>query len=472
VILGVALAFGVYAAALSGEDSAPQALSWHAAQSRLFMANQLAKSKGDDALAEKIRDAAVNTKQWIDAGNPYRADEIVRQLEAACGLDPGGKTMAGVPIFHPTIEMAEQLEKLEEKLDQALRAKDKYTLPRVIATMRRVMGDQAGLPAVANAGWRVQPSSIGQAEAVDLFLAAVASERQKFTQIATGNPLPETRVRYYAEVVIACSEIRDVVKKHRPKVAADLDKIVAGGCNLMLLLQQPQGYFPTPDPKNKMKWMTAIEEDGGTQFDTGEAGVALLVAGIEYAKPEWLAAGLKAADWAADQPCVRNFSYNAQSLYLLATAHKVTRNKKYLKPALEKWDIGLAPGLLPTSGRWLDPHNARTAYHLINLRALTELTLDLPPLEDYVQLRGHLSKSVKLTAKAALDEFERYGVTNTSYALPALWRVQKLDPAIDPRLDVMVRKTAAATITAGTRDGKTTFGSSPMALSDVARVCP
>jgi hypothetical protein len=465
----VALAFAAYAAVLNGEESAPQALTWPAAQARLFIANQVAKSRGDESLADKIRDAAKNAKGCIDAGNPYRADEIVRQAEAATGLDPGGRTMAGVPIFRPTPDMAEQLEKLEEKLDQAVRAKDKVTVPRVIATMRRVMGDQAGLPAQANAGWRVQPAPISQAQAVDLFLAAVASERQKFTQIASGNPLPETRVRYYAEVVIACSEIRDLVQKHRPNVVPDLDKIVAGGCNLLLLLQQPPGYFPMPDPQVKMKWMTAVEEDGATQFDTGEAGVALLVAGVEYAKPEWLAAGLKAADWAGEQPCVCNFSYNAQSLYLLATAHKVTRNRKYLKPAMDKWDFGIAPGLLP-SGRWIDPHNARTAYHLINLRALAELTLDLPHLEDYVQLRAHLAKSVKLAGKAALDEFERDGITNTSYALPALWRVQKLDPATDPRIDLILQKTAAATIAASTRDGKTTFSSSPMALAGLARV--
>jgi hypothetical protein len=191
---------------------------------------------------------------------------------------------------------------------------------------------------------------------------------------------------------------------------------------------------------------------------------------VEYAKSDWLAAGLKAADWAAAQPCVHNYSYNAQSVYLLATAHRITRNKTYFKIALEKYDLGIVPGLLP-SGRWLDPHNARTAYHLINLRALSELLLALPAtMNERVDHKALLHNAVQLATKGVLDEFEKLGITNTAYALPALLRVQKHDGEIDPRLRVMIQKTAAATVLVSTRDGKTTFASSPAALAAVARV--
>jgi hypothetical protein len=291
--------------------------------------------------------------------------------------------------------------------------------------------------------------------------------------MASASPLPDTRVRYYAEVVIACSEIRDLVQKHRPKHRPELDKIVSGACTILLMLQQPTGHFPQPDPRSKLKWNTAVDEDGSTQLESGEAGVALLIAGIEYANAEWLAGGLKAADWAAVQPCVKNFSYNAQSIYLLATAHKLTRNKKYLTAAIEKWNIGLSPGLLPTTGRWIDPHNARTAYHLINLRGLAELALVIPPNnDDHAELRSVLTKAVRLATKAALDEFEKYGITNTGYALPALWRAQKLDPNVDARMESLLPKTIAATLAASMRDGKPTFASSPAAVATVARVVP
>jgi hypothetical protein len=473
VFAALALFFSAPLLVRAAGDSAPQPLTWPMAQTRLATATTLAKSKGDDSLIDKIREAQKTTKQWIDAGNPYKADEIIAKLESAAGLDPGGRTMAGLAISQIPADITPQLEQLEERLDKAMREKDKTTIIRIIATMRRLMGDQAGLPAMANPGWRVEARMIPQDQAMDLFLAAIAAERHKFTQIASATPVPDTRVRYYAEVVIACSEIRDIVQKHRPKTAEQLDKIVKGACTLLLALQQSPGYFPTPDPKNKLLWNNKVDEDGQTQFETGEAGAALLIAGIEYANMEWLSAGLKAADWAAAQPCVKNFSYNAQSIYLLATAHKVTRNKKYFDPAIEKWEIGLAPGLLSSNGRWIDPHNARTVYHLINLRAMAELTLLIKPRTDEeTALRESMLKSVKLATKSALDEFERFGITNTGYSLPALWRVHKLDPSIDPRLPVLMQKICHATITASTRDGKTTFGSSPAALAAVARVSP
>src|SRR5688572_24798654 len=262
------LAFSLSAAQFS---RAAEPLTWPLAEVRLATANQLARSKGDGQLVEKIRDAHKAAKQWIDAGNPYKADDIISRLEDAAGLDPGGRSMSGIPIYQPDPRTAGQLEQLEERLDKAMREKDKTTVLRIIATMRRLMGEQAGLPALANPGWRVDARSIPQDQAMDLFLSAIAAERSKFTQIANGNPVPDTRVRYYAEVVIACSEIRDVVQKHRPKTASDLDKIAKGACSLLMMLQQPAGHFPTPDPKNKLLWATGVDEDGQTQFETGEA---------------------------------------------------------------------------------------------------------------------------------------------------------------------------------------------------------
>src|SRR6185503_21219837 len=103
-----------------------------------------------------------STKQWIDAGNPYKADEIITRLESAAGLDPGGKTMAGLPISQIPTDVAAQLEQLEERLDKAMREKDKTTIIRIVATMRRLMGDNAGLPEMANPGWRVQAKMIPQ----------------------------------------------------------------------------------------------------------------------------------------------------------------------------------------------------------------------------------------------------------------------------------------------------------------------
>jgi hypothetical protein len=156
-------------------------------------------------------------------------------------------------------------------------------------------------------------------------------------------------------------------------------------------------------------------------------GVALLRAGEILKDESYLAAGRRAAEWAAKQKCCANFNYNAFSVSLLARAGMK-------EAAMEKFRVGVAPGQAK-NGRWIDPHNARTVYHVIILRALADLGRST-----------EVDAIAQPAIRALLDEFDAMGITVE--ALPEL-RALAVQYPDDTRLQKAVREMAASTRSGG-----------------------
>src|SRR5690606_30602806 len=93
-------------------------------------------------------------------------------------------------------------------------------------------------------------------------------------------------------------------------------------------------------------WVVNDTGDGGLQFDNGEAGVALFELYEVSRNETYLASATKAADWAKSRALVTNWNYNSFSVYLLATAYRVTGKREYLESAVTKARIGVIPGQL------------------------------------------------------------------------------------------------------------------------------
>jgi hypothetical protein len=170
-------------------------------------------------------------------------------------------------------------------------------------------------------------------------------------------------------------------------------------------------------------WVIEDLGDGGLQFDNAECGVALLSYYELTGESGALASVRRAADWAMRRPLVANWNYNSFSIWLLAEAHRVTRDSNYLAAAVEKARYGLLPGQLldgPRAGRWVDPHNARPAYHYIMLRSLASLWSVIPV--DHPE-RGELKRALVLGLKAWNSEFVTRGIMNMDKALEALMLV-------------------------------------------------
>lgn len=425
---------------------------------RLQMARQIAREKNDRDLVTRIEKLAANEP----------ADAQIRDIEAALGIDPGGWAMAGQPLFHPTPVIEAALKASGPKLAAAMAAADAQAVREITSEMLQVLGDQAGLPDGRSMGVEAPEFTITEPQAVKLFLDALGSEGRVVRQLMAGEPLKDQMLRLYAYVMEGCVTMHPFVARHAPQRLGDLEKLLRGTAGLLVRLQQPAGYFPFPDLRGKNirfgemierqvqngvakvqdGWVTTPDADGGSQFDAGVCGVALLKAGRLLNDETFLAAGQRAADWAASQKCCANFNYNAFSVSLLAQSGR-------RDAALEKFRLGVAPGQA-ANGRWLDPHNARTVYHVIILRAL-----------------GDLGRSEEVDAvtrpaiRALLDEFDAMGITVE--ALPELLKLARQFPE-DIRLQQAVRDMAASLVAKCTDGKRVKLGAQPHQLSAVVDV--
>ena len=423
------------------------------ATARLRVVMQLARERNDRALVGRVSAAQRALREQPD-------EEKLRALEREVGIDPGGWSMHGLKIFRPTPDFFAQRDALNRALNDAMKT-DVAAVQAVCADLRKLLGEQAGIPDARREGERAEPKPISQADAAKLFIAALESEKKGLREISAGKTLGTNTPRFYAEIIQGCCEARPAVQKFLSEKLGDLDKLLAGACGILLRLQQPDGLFPMPDLRGKdirfgemiekqiaghpeaVKdgWIVRADSEGGTQFDTGLCGVALLTAGATYQRPDWTQAGRSAADWALAQPCVMNFNYNAFSVGLLAHAFRGTGDARYLTGALHKAELGVLPGQA-ANGRWLDPHNARTVYHLIILRALLDLAEILP-----TQKKSERDEILQASAKATgalLDEFEKAGLTAS--ALRELQRHAALLPHPDVRLDAMIATNRAVIV--------------------------
>lgn len=473
ILAGIFGGMAAVAATLAADITPADALA------RLRVAMQIARERNDSALVNSVDRLG---REFRD-GLPENADARLRAVEAFVGIDPGGWSMAGQPLFHPTREMEEKLRAVGPRLDAAMRSGDPPAVRAVTAEMLELLGDQAGVPDGRRPGRAAKPHPMTDAEAADLFLRALQSKGSSIRQMAAGKPLPDQMLRVYADMLAAVVGIRPFVANHRPDASGEIDGLAGGLATILLSLQQPAGHFPFPDLRGKNirfgdmiqkrvdtgqaeirdGWILSVEPGGGTQFDTGLSGVALLLAGEAYCNAGWRAAGLRAAGWALAQPCCANFNYNAFSVSLLARAFRVTGEAKFRDGAWQKFRVGVAPGQAP-NGRWMDPHNARTVYHVILLRGAADLGGIAAP-ED----RGEVDAVARPAIEALLGEFDAMGITVE--ALPELLALADLYPD-DGRLAKAVSVMAGSIVAKCTDGQRVRMDASPVQIAALAHVAP
>lgn len=167
-------------------------------------------------------------------------------------------------------------------------------------------------------------------------------------------------------------------------------------------------------------WLVRDDGDGGLQFDNGECGMALLAIYTSTREVRYLNSAQRAIEWAIDCPLVPNWNYNSFSVSLLARAYAVTTNEAWLSAATRKALVGVIPGQVNEGwhrGRWMDPHNARPAYHYILVRSLAELVLAMPKDDP---ARPRVLEALVLGLRARNPDFLGPGAPNRDKAIEAL----------------------------------------------------
>jgi hypothetical protein len=135
LVLAATLSFSIpaRAATITAQD----------AESRLRMALQIAREQNDKDLVAQVERTGRQVKEAFQDGKTEGVDERLRAIEGKVGIDPGGWSMAGQPLFRPTPEIVEGSKALGPKLAAAMKSDDPAQVRAVTAEMLAVLGDQA-----------------------------------------------------------------------------------------------------------------------------------------------------------------------------------------------------------------------------------------------------------------------------------------------------------------------------------------
>ncbi len=347
-----------------------------------------------------------------------------------------------------------------EALVAAMAARDAVAIRREVDAAERALGDRVGEPEVPDRHEPI-PRDVWPLSA-DEARRAVAPALARLQTLAWWNGAVDPRalghpLREPAEVVVGALAMAAA----DPDAAAARAQAVAAGEFLLRAQREADtGGFPFPasrgvsdaapfrssarflaeaerrgflDAVVRNGWIIDDRGDGGLQFDNGECGVAMLALHAATGEAKYLDAARRAADWAIAQPLAANWNYNSFSVFLLAEFARVTGETRYRDAALDKARFGVIPGQLRegrNAGRWVDPHNARPAYHYIMLRSLASLLAALPV--DHVA-HAEIDAALRLGLRARNRDFAGAGAPNKDHALQALRIVARLgrdDPSL------------------------------------------
>lgn len=331
----------------------------------------------------------------------------------------------------------------------AMAARDAAALADVVQQARRLLGERAGIPEVED---RFQPiptaAPLDAGEAQSLAAAALPRlEALRWWRVGMdprrlGRPLREPAAVLIGALALGEAAGTEAARRRALALATEAGEFLlwaqaeAGGtlCPFpasrgvadsapfrasatFLQAAERAGQLATV---TRNGWIVADLGDGGLQFDNGECGAALLALHAATGEVRWLDAARRMGEWALAQPLSVNWNYNAFSVHLLAELHGATGELRWLEGALDKARFGVMPGQLrdgPNAGRWLDPHNARPAYHYILLRGLAALAQRLPA---DAPARSEVEAALSLGLAARNRDFTGPGAANKDHALQAL----------------------------------------------------
>ncbi len=338
-------------------------------------------------------------------------------------------------------------------LAEALLKEDPGAIHIAVAAYHEALGNQAGEPEVAD---EFQPVPMGETvltpqEAKRAFMPYIARlDETRWWKVGVDPALLTSPLRVPASVISGS------VAVVRAKLeGADRSLAIAKDAADFLLWAQQQagsGVFPFPAASGNSKahtmeaatrflektgkagqwdrvvrhgWIFDDLGEGSLQFDNGECGLALLDLYEVTRDQHYIESVRKSANWAVAQPLCPNWNYNSFTVRLLAKAWAITRDTNYLNAAIRKAHLGVIPGQLTEGlhvGRWMDPHNARPAYHYIMLGALAQLYMVMPC--DNAD-RAEVRRSLELGLKTRNEEILSQGVMNKDKIVESLLLVNQ-----------------------------------------------
>ena len=383
--------------------------------------------------------------------------------------------------------------KPSEALAEALEKHDAAAIREAVASGLEKLGDRAGRPEVPDKFTPV-PSDLGA------LTAAEAKESFHVLVDKLAEPLPWKQDTPPETLTIPLRAVASVLTAAANTLMCAQDRDgrarSAGICAASFLIKAQRdagaGCFPFPAAKGTSKaramevatrfieqaekhgrlhdivrngWVFDDLSDGGLQFDNGECGVAMWEWYAATGDPEARQSALAASEWAIKRQIVPNWNYNSFSVNLLAKSFAMTGDSRFLEASLQKALLGVIPGQLtngPHAGRWMDPHNARPAYHYIMIRGLAQLasvlSADQPDM-------AAIKNALQLGLSCRNHEIVAKGVMNKDKATEALLLVQTVFAA-EPEFLQKTASTRALELIAGALAQEARTGKIPLSPAE------
>jgi hypothetical protein len=316
---------------------------------------------------------------------------------------------------------------IEEKLDQALRARDLTRVQALVATVND--GSRAPVPEKSER-YAVLPQRVldtvqlRQAHENFIINAGKMSWWNSARPPAPGDtPAPLRAPARLARSLVAVAAI---------DADARLLKLARAAGDYLIRASTESGFEGAPFPNWRGRGgrlgglvdraVRRLEECGGLSkalrsgwlvleqapwehyFDTGLAGEALARLYRGTREPRYLEAALRAGVWAHRQPISTNWNYNAFVAGFFVELHVATDDPVWIDRALERVRFGVLPGMIAKgvhAGHFVDPHNERIAYRVIMARSLSQLAGVL------ARARHSALKDVESAAQIMIGALER-----------------------------------------------------------------
>jgi hypothetical protein len=455
------------------------------ADDRLRRAAAIAKETNAVAVLDRVLEIRDGVEKAFARKDPAAAERLVRDAEAVVEIDPGGKTMHGLPIAQLTPEMRKALDANDAVLAEAMKKGDAVAVAAAVQAATRILGESAGVPDLRRPGDRIKPSATRPADLADLIAKALLGDPRRVKAMAAGTPGETAMARAYAAIVEGSLAARPLIEKHQTARLADLDAAIVGGCKSILTLQLADGHFKFPDLRGKHLvlgdllekvvrtdveavkdgWIVAPVPDGYAVIDAAECGAALLRAAAVVRREGWTTAGLRAVEWARARPPSASFRANAAAVSLFVEAFRATADKQYLTAAWQRYTVGVAPGQT-ADGRWVDPTDAWTANHFLILRAVLDLEEILPIGKD----RDAVALAAMRAVGALEAEILKVGVPSTANTVQELARYVRLHPESGAKVRDWMEIAATATVHRCTSGGRVRLGAPLPELAAVGKV--
>ncbi|MCU0435186.1 MAG: T9SS type A sorting domain-containing protein [Bacteroidia bacterium] len=326
----------------------------------------------------------------------------------------------GVQQLNTTQQLS--LDSLAVLLDTAMKHEDLADIQLRCAQIETLLGNQAGIPEVAESYYTLTSNTIW-ASYNDALLAErylIGQDSMVYVDLwKLGKGMLPPAYLPHSVPLRACAEQAMGLLKISNHEADPARSIAYRNWAIHALdslktMQLPSGAFPFPDLRTYndpvfapiiQNYLNALGSDsvnvlqngwiiddsgrGDFKFDAGIIANAFYEGWMHTGDTSYKTVCIRIGQYLRSTTFNINFNYNSFSILGLTRAWQITGDTSYHNRAIRNLEYAMLPGQL-ANGRWMDGHNARSVYHALMIYNTIPLLLSTPQNHPKYQIIGQL----------------------------------------------------------------------------------